>query len=140
MLVTGGAGFIGSNFIRYLLNKYADVEIINLDLRTYAGRMENMHDFIENPRHKFVKGDISDRKTVEQILRKHEVDVVVNFAAGTHVDRSILEAGSFILTDVYGTYILLDASRKYDAEKFVQISTDEVYGSIERGSLKRRTR
>ena len=136
MLVTGGAGFIGSNFIRYMLNKYADVEIVNLDLLTYAGRIENMHDFIENPRHKFLKGDIRDGKTVEQIFQKHEVDTVVNFAASTHVDRSILEAGSFILTDVYGTYILLDASRKYDVQKFVQISTDEVYGSIEEGSFK----
>lgn len=136
MLVTGGAGFIGSNFIRYMLNKYADVKIINLDLLTYAGRMENMHDFIENSRHKFVKGDIGNRKTVGQIFQKYEVDVVVNFAASTHVDRSILEAGSFILTDVYGTYILLDVARKYDVEKFVQISTDEVYGSIEKGSFK----
>jgi dTDP-glucose 4,6-dehydratase len=136
MLVTGGAGFIGSNFIRYMLNKYEDLEIVNLDLLTYAGRMENMHDFIKNPRHKFVKGDIRDRKTVEQIIKTHEIKTVVNFAASTHVDRSIVEAGSFILTDVFGSYILLDASRKYDVERFVQISTDEVYGSIEEGSFK----
>ena len=136
MLVTGGAGFIGSNFIRYMLNKYADVEIVNLDLLTYAARIENMHDFMENPRHKFLKGDIRDGKTVEQILQKHKIDTVVNFAANTHVDRSIIEAGSFILTDVFGTYTLLDAARKYDVKKFVQISTDEVYGSIEEGSFK----
>lgn len=135
-LVTGGAGFIGSNFIRCMLNKYEDLEIVNLDLLTYAGRMENMHDFIENPRHKFVKGDIRDRKTVDQIIKTHEIETVVNFAASTHVDRSIVEAGSFILTDVFGSYILLDASRKYDVERFVQISTDEVYGSIEEGSFK----
>ena len=135
LLVTGGAGFIGSNFIRYILSKYDDVEIVNLDLLTYAGRLENIHDVEKDPRHKFVQGDICDRKKVEQIV-KEEVDVIINFAAETHVDRSIVKAGSFVLTDVYGIYVLLDTARKYDVNRVVQISTDEVYGSIEKGSFK----
>lgn len=134
ILVTGGAGFIGSNFIRHMLSKYDDIEIVNLDLLTYAGRLENLHDVKGNPRHKFVQGDIRKAEMVEPIVK--EVDVIVNFAAETHVDRSIIEAGSFILTDAYGTYTLLHAARKHNVEKFVQISTDEVYGSIEQGSFK----
>ena len=135
ILVTGGAGFIGSNFIRHMLSKYDEIEIVNLDLLTYAGRLENLHDIKDNPRHKFVQGDIRKAETVKPIL-KEGVDMIVNFAAETHVDRSVVEAGSFVLTDVYGTYTLLNAARKYDVAKFVQISTDEVYGSIEKGSFK----
>ncbi len=135
ILVTGGAGFIGSNFVRYLLLKYEDAEIVNLDLLTYAGRLENIEDLKKNPRHNFALGDIRDRETVEKVV-KEEIDVVVNFAAETHVDRSISEAGAFIQTDVYGTYVLLDVARKYDIDKIVQISTDEVYGSIQKGSFK----
>lgn len=135
ILVTGGAGFVGSNFIRYILSKYHDVDIINLDLLTYAGRIENLHDFENNPHHNFIQGDIRNRKMVEQIL-KGGIDIIVNFAAETHVDRSIVEAGLFILTDVYGTYILLDTARKYDVHKIIQISTDEVYGSINASSFK----
>jgi len=135
ILVTGGAGFIGSNYIRYVLAKYHDIKVVNLDLLTYAGRMENIRDFIHDPRHKFVKGDIRDRKKVQQVM-KEGFNVLVNFAAETHVDRSIVEAGSFITTDVYGTYTLLDTARNCNVEKFVQISTDEVYGSIERESFK----
>jgi len=135
MLVAGGAGFIGCNFLRYMLSKYQDIEIINLDLLTYAGRLENLHDIKKDPRHKFIQGDIRDREKVEQIM-KNGVDTAVNFAAETHVDRSIIEAGSFILTDTYGVYILLDAARKYDVDKVIQVSTDEVYGSIKRGSFK----
>lgn len=135
ILVTGGAGFIGSNFIRYMLSKYRNIDIINLDLLTYAGRIENLHDFKNNPHHKFIQGDIRDRKTIEQIV-KEGIDVIVNFAAETHVDRSIMKAGSFILTDVYGAYILLDTSRKYDVHKIIQIGTDEVYGSIIESSFK----
>lgn len=135
ILVAGGAGFIGSNFIRHMLSKYGEIEIVNLDLLTYAGRLENLHDIKDDLRYKFVQGDIQERKTVERIV-KEGVDVIVNFAAETHVDRSIVEAGSFILTDAYGTYVLLNVARKYDVMKFVQISTDEVYGSIEKGSFK----
>jgi dTDP-glucose 4,6-dehydratase len=135
ILVTGGAGFIGSNFVRYMLLKYEDAEIVNLDLLTYAGRLENIQDLEKNPRHNFVRGDIRDRETVEHIM-KEEIDVIVNFAAETHVDRSIAEAGSFIQTDIYGTYVLLDVAGKYDVDKIVQVSTDEVYGSIQKGSFK----
>jgi len=135
ILVTGGAGFIGSNFIRYMLSKYGEIEIVNLDLLTYAGRLENLQTIEDDPRYNFVQGDIRKRETVELTV-KGGIDVIVNFAAETHVDRSIVEAGSFILTDVYGTFILLDVARKYDVAKFVQISTDEVYGSIQKGSFK----
>lgn len=134
-LVTGGAGFIGSHFIRHMLSNYDDVEIVNLDLLTYAGRLENLQDVKDDSRYKFVHGDIRERKTVEPLV-KENFDLIVNFAAETHVDRSVVEAGSFVLTDTYGTYILLDAARKFDAQKFVQISTDEVYGSIGTGSFK----
>jgi len=135
LLITGGAGFIGSNFVRYMLSKYENIEIVNLDLLTYAGRLENLKDVKDDPRHRFAQGDIRERKTVESLV-KDGVDAIVNFAAETHVDRSVVEAGSFVLTDVYGTYALLNAARKYDVGKFVQISTDEVYGSIERGSFR----
>jgi dTDP-glucose 4,6-dehydratase len=135
MLVAGGAGFIGSNFVKYALSKSIDLNIINLDLLVYSGRLENLQGIIDDPRHKFIHGDIRDRKTVEKII-KEGVDVIVNFAAETHVDRSIVDADSFILTDVYGNFILLDTSRKYDVKRYIHISTDEVYGSIERGSSK----
>ena len=135
ILVTGGAGFIGSNYIRYILAKYPDIKVVNLDLLTYAGRMENIRDFTHDPRHKFVKGDIRDKNKVQQVM-KEGFNAVVNFAAETHVDRSILEADSFITTDVYGTYTLLDTARNSNIEKFVNISTDEVYGSTEKESFK----
>jgi dTDP-glucose 4,6-dehydratase len=135
ILVTGGAGFIGSNFIRYTLGKYRDIRIVNMDLLTYSGRMENLTDVMKDSRHEFVKGDIRDRSKVREVMRKG-FNAVINFAAETHVDRSILEADSFITTDVYGTYILLDTARVCEVEKFIQISTDEVYGSIKKGSFK----
>jgi len=135
VLVTGGAGFIGSNFIRHTLSNYDDIEIVNFDLLTYAGRLENLQDVKDDSRYRFVHGDIRERKTVEPLV-KEKFDLIVNFAAETHVDRSVVEAGSFVLTDAYGTYILLDAARKFDVERFVQISTDEVYGSIKGGSFK----
>ena len=132
-LISGGAGFMGSNFIRYLLRTYRDIRLINLDKLTYAGNLENLRDIEDEPRYRFVKGDICDPQMVEPLIK--ESDVVVNFAAETHVDRSIMEAGSFVLTDVYGPYILLQAARKYGIDRFVQISTDEVYGSIQEGSF-----
>lgn len=135
VLVTGGAGFIGSNFIRHMLSNHNDLEIVNFDLLTYAGRLESLQDVKGDPRYKFVKGDIRERKAVEPLM-KEEIDLVVNFAAETHVDRSVVEAGSFVLTDAYGTYILLDVARKFDVKRFIQISTDEVYGSLEKGSFK----
>ena len=126
ILVTGGAGFIGSNFVHYILDKHPDVSIVNLDKLTYAGNPANISDLKDNPKHKFVHGDICDRACVEGCMSG--VDAVVNFAAETHVDRSIMYAGDFIRTDVEGAFILLEASRRYKIKRFVQISTDEVYG------------
>ncbi len=134
-LVTGGAGFIGSNFIRYLFSKYGnDVSVINLDKLTYAGNLDNLRDVEGRPNYRFVKGDICDADTVDALM--DDVDVVVNFAAESHVDRSIGEPDAFIRTDIYGAFVLLEASRRRKIEKFVQISTDEVYGSIIEGSFK----
>ncbi len=126
-LVTGGAGFIGSNFIHYLLRKYPDIEIVNLDKLTYAGNLDNLKDVEQDPRYRFVKGDICDQQLVEPLVK--EADVVVNFAAESHVDRSIGKPDDFIQTDIFGTFVLLEAAREYGLERFVQISTDEVYGS-----------
>ena len=133
LLITGGAGFIGSNFIRYLLGKYPDYHVMNLDKLTYAGNLDNLKDIKDNPRHTFVKGDICNPKVVERLAT--QVEMIINFAAESHVDRSILEPGEFIQTDVYGTYVLLEAARKYHHRRFLQISTDEVYGSIQKGAF-----
>lgn len=129
ILITGGAGFIGSNFIRYLLNKYSDYEIVNLDKLTYAGNLDNLKDVENNPHYKFIKGDIAKEKDVAKAI-KNGVDVIINFAAETHVDRSILGPKSFIITDIVGTYELLEAAKNYKVKKYIQISTDEVYGSL----------
>ncbi len=134
ILVTGGAGFIGSNFVRYMLNKYSDYRIIVLDALTYAGNRENLADLEGDPRYLFYHGNIADEKVVDNLMSN--VDTVVNFAAETHVDRSIHEAGKFIDTDVKGTFVLLEAAKKYNIERFLHISTDEVYGSIQEGSFK----
>jgi dTDP-glucose 4,6-dehydratase len=133
LLVTGGAGFIGSNFIRYILSEYPEYIVTNLDKLTYPGNLNNLKDVKTNPNYFFIKGDICNKKTVEKVVK--DVDVILNFAAETHVDRAIISAGSFIKTDVFGTYCLLEASRKYDIQQFIQISTDEVYGSIDKGSF-----
>ena len=134
ILVTGGAGFIGSNFVRYMFNKYPQYRIIVLDALTYAGNRENLSDLEGDPRFLFYHGDIADEKVVDNLMSN--ADSVVNFAAETHVDRSIHEAGKFIETDVKGTFVLLEAARKYNIERFLHISTDEVYGSIQEGSFK----
>lgn len=134
ILVTGGAGFIGSNFTRLLLAKDPNADIINLDKITYAGNLSNLKDLEKNPNYNFVKGDICDIKLVEKI--SEGCDAIINFAAETHVDRSIFDARPFIKTDIEGTYVLLDAARKFNIKKFIQISTDEVYGSIDKGSFK----
>ena len=131
ILITGGAGFIGCNFVRYMLEKYPDTEFVVLDKLTYAGRIQNLQDVTDKIM--FIKGDICDKKDVEKVK---ECDVIFNFAAETHVDRSIIDAGIFVKTDVLGTYNLLEYARKHDIEKYIQISTDEVYGSIEKGSFK----
>ena len=136
ILVTGGAGFIGSNFIHYMFRKYLEYKIINLDKLTYAGNPENLRNIESSPNYKFIKGDISDRKIVDEIFKSRKIDAVVNFAAESHVDRSIEDPGIFIQTDIYGTYVLLEAVKKYGSKLFLQISTDEVYGSILNGSFK----
>jgi len=133
ILVTGGAGFIGSNFVRYMLNTYSDYRIIVLDALTYAGNRENLADIENNPHFEFHHGDIRDKAIVNTLMLR--VDAVINLAAETHVDRSIHEAGEFISTDVFGTFVLLEAAKKHKIERYVQISTDEVYGSIEQGSF-----
>jgi len=127
LLITGGAGFIGSNFIRYILNKYLDYKIINLDALTYAGNLENLKDIENDSRYKFVKGDICDRELVFELVK--DVDVIVHFAAESHVDRSILDSSDFVRTNVIGTQVLLEVARKNNT-RFHHISTDEVFGSL----------
>ena len=134
-LVTGGAGFIGSNYIHFLFEKYDDVKVVNLDKLTYAGNLANLADLKTNPNYIFVKGDICDSEVVEKIFTEHHPDYVVNFAAESHVDRSIGKPDDFIKTDMFGVFVLLEASKKHGIERFIQISTDEVYGSINEGSF-----
>ncbi len=131
VLVTGGAGFIGSNFIHYMLDKYPNCRIINLDKLTYAGNLDNLQDVEDDPRYEFIQGDIRDKDLVRNVFRR--VHGVVHLAAETHVDRSILDAGEFVLTDVYGSFVLFDALKSTDIEFFVHVSTDEVYGSRDEG-------
>jgi dTDP-glucose 4,6-dehydratase len=126
LLVTGGAGFIGSNFVRHVMGKRADVEVVVLDKLTYAGNPENLAAVADDPRYSFMKGDICDESVVRKAMQG--CDVVLNFAAETHVDRSIGDPGSFVQTDVYGAYVLLEAAKDQGVRRFVQISTDEVYG------------
>lgn len=132
ILVTGGAGFIGSNFIRYLLGKHESYEVLNLDLLTYAGNLDNLSGTKDNPRYNFVCGDIADYNCVKEVFSRG-IDYIVNFAAESHVDRSIEDSGIFIRTNVEGTRVLLEAARKFGVKKFLQVSTDEVYGSLASG-------
>ena len=129
LLVTGGAGFIGSNFVLYMLDQHPDYEIINVDALTYAGNLENLKSIESNAKHTFVKADIGDVAAMDELFQQG-IDIVVNFAAESHVDRSILDPGVFVKTNVVGTQVLLDAARKYNIKKFVQVSTDEVYGTL----------
>lgn len=133
LLVTGGSGFVGSNFIRFILGTYPDVSIVNLDKLTYAGNPANLADVENDSRYKFVKGDIADAAIVDSILSEGSFDAIVNYAAESHVDRSILDPKAFLTTAVFGTYALLEATRKFAIPRFVQISTDEVYGAILEG-------
>lgn len=130
ILVTGGAGFIGSNFINKLLKDRDDVSLVNLDKLTYAGNLENLKESETNSRYQFVKGDICNSELVDYIIKKYNIKHVINFAAESHVDRSILGSQIFYQTNVIGTNVLLEVSRRNDIEKFVQVSTDEVYGSL----------
>ncbi len=138
ILIAGGAGFIGSNFTRYILQKYPDYKAVVYDKLTYAGNLDNLKDVAQNypDRYAFIQGDICDAKKVEETLKAYNVELLVNFAAESHVDRSLFEPGSFIQTDIFGTYVLLEAVRKLGVRRMVQVSTDEVYGSIEKGSFK----
>ena len=132
IVITGGAGFIGSHFIKYILKSYPDYSILNIDKLTYAGNLENLKEVENHPQYRFIKMDICDRE-VEEVIKGYEV--IINFAAESHVDRSISEPETFLKTDIFGTFNLLEISRKNKIKKFIQISTDEVYGSIERGSF-----
>ncbi|MBD5423660.1 MAG: dTDP-glucose 4,6-dehydratase [Allobaculum sp.] len=130
ILVTGGAGFIGSNFVNYMVNAYPEDEIINLDALTYAGNLENLKEVEDKPNYKFIKGDIADRKFIFDLFEKERPDVVVNFAAESHVDRSIEDPEIFVKTNVMGTTTLLDAAKEYGVKRYHQVSTDEVYGDL----------
>ena len=132
ILVTGGAGFIGSNFVKYILAKYPNYKIVNLDKLTYAGNLDNLSDVEDNPNYQFIKGDICDQKLVERIV-EDKIDVITNFAAETHVDRSIYDPKIFVKTNVLGTQVLLESALKFKIDKFIQISTDEVYGTLTEG-------
>ncbi|MCT4545231.1 MAG: dTDP-glucose 4,6-dehydratase [Vallitalea sp.] len=129
ILVTGGAGFIGSNFVRYMLSKYKEYKIINIDALTYAGNLDNLKDISNKQNYTFIKGNITDKEFVDKVM-KNGIDYIINFAAESHVDKSIENSNVFIKTNVMGTQILLDAARKYSVKKYIQISTDEVYGSL----------
>ena len=140
ILVTGGAGFIGCNYVRYMLEAYHDVNIINLDALTYAGSLDNLKDLPDKSRHTFVQGDICDRELIDKLIREYEIDTVVHFAAESHVDNSIASPEVFVKTNVLGTFTLLDSARNYwqdekawgkDKCRFHHISTDEVYGTLE---------
>ena len=130
ILVTGGAGFIGSNFIHYMLEKHPDDNLINLDLLTYAGNIHNLDDVKDNPHYHFVKGNIVNRELVTHLVHEFNIDHIVNFAAESHVDRSILHPEVFVETNVQGTLALLDVAKREGVEKFLQVSTDEVYGTL----------
>lgn len=130
IIVTGGAGFIGSNFVRHMLHTYPTYKIINLDLLTYAGNKDSLADVMDNPNHIFVEGNITDRQLLDRLIQEHNVEGIINFAAESHVDRSILNPEVFVETNIQGTLALLDAARKHNLKKYVQVSTDEVYGSL----------
>lgn len=131
-LVTGGAGFIGSNFARYMLEKYPQYRIVVFDKLTYAGNLDNLREVAKDPRFAFVHGDICEADQVRDAIRAHRIDTIVNFAAETHVDRSILDADAFLKTNVLGTFVLLEAAKQFGLERYHQISTDEVYGWVDK--------
>jgi len=130
LLITGGAGFIGSNFVRYMVNKYPNYQIVNLDLLTYAGNLENLKDIENASNYKFVRGDIADHEFVQGLFKEEKFDYVLNFAAESHVDRSITDPGIFVQTNIQGTLALLDAAKTFGVTKYLQVSTDEVYGTL----------
>ena len=135
ILVTGGAGFIGSAFVRHMIANHPEYNIIVYDKLTYAGNLDNLLEVSDEPNYRFEQGDIASRETVKQVFQKHDIDTVVNFAAESHVDRSILSPDAFVHSNAVGVHILLDESRQFDIERFVQVSTDEVYGDIAPGTF-----
>ena len=136
ILVCGGAGFMGSHFIKYILEKYPDYMLVNFDKRTYEGNLENLKEVENNKRYKFVKGDICDASEVDRVVRENKIDTIVNYAAETHVDRSVMDPSAFLKTNIFGSYNLLEATKKFDLKKMVQVSTDEVFGSIDSGKFR----
>ena len=130
LLVTGGAGFIGGNFVHYMVEKYPEDEIVNLDLLTYAGNLETLKPVEDKANYRFIRGDIADRSFIMNLFETEKFDIVINFAAESHVDRSIADPGIFVQTNVMGTVVLLDACRTYGVKRFHQVSTDEVYGDL----------
>lgn len=135
ILVTGGLGFIGSAFVRHMLSKYSDYQIVNVDKMTYAANPKNVESWESDDRYVFYQADICDQSVIDEIVEKETPDAIINFAAESHVDRSIENPGEFIQTDVYGTFVLLEATRKFGIEKYIQISTDEVYGDFDNGGF-----
>lgn len=135
LLVCGGAGFMGSHFIKYILAKYPDYRVVNFDKLTYAGNLENLREVENNPQYKFVQGDICDREAVNKVVEENKIDAIVNYAAESHVDRSIMDPDVFLRTEILGSFNLLEATKNFNLKKMVQVSTDEVYGSIEEGSF-----
>ena len=135
LLICGGAGFMGSHFIKYILAKYPDYYVVNFDKLTYAGNLENIREIENNSQYKFIEGDICNREQVYKAVEENKIDVIVNYAAETHVDRSIMDPDAFLRTDVLGTFNLLEATKNFKLQKMVQVSTDEVFGSIESGSF-----
>lgn len=130
ILVTGGAGFIGVNFVKMLLNEHPGIKVINLDILTYAGNLESLSECLDNPQHIFIHGDIRDKKLVTELIKKYEIEGIINFSAETHVDRSISDPGTFMDTNILGTLNLLECAKELDVKRFHQISTDEVYGFL----------
>ena len=136
ILVCGGAGFMGSHFIKYILEKYPDYMLVNFDKLTYAGNLENLKEVENNKKYKFLKGDICDASEVDRVVRENKIDTIVNYAAETHVDRSVMDPSAFLKTNIFGSYNLLEATKKFDLKKMVQVSTDEVFGSIDSGKFR----
>jgi len=139
LMVTGGAGFIGSNFVQYMLKRYPDYQVVVYDKLTYAGNLDNLLSVKDDPRYHFVQGDICDTAVIAQTVQQYAIDTIINFAAETHVDRSIMNPDAFIQTSVYGTYALLEAARKHKLERYHQISTDEIYGHVPHGYSSKET-